>query len=369
MRLFCEGLDLSDAVMKVIKAVSNKTTNPILEGIKLVAENDSLTLIATDGELAIEKKIKADVAMEGMTVVPGKLFMEFAKKLTSEQIELSLNEKNQLKLKYTDSEVYMQCLNVSEFPVIQQIKNAQFFTIKQSDFIDLIEKTIFCVALDDTRPILKGCLLEVSDKQIKSIALDGYRMAIAKKSVIDCSTHMSVVVPGRSLSELSKLLENADEPIRLLVQQNYLMAEVNSTKIITRLLGTGADYINYNQIIPTNFKSTVVVQKNQLEQALERVAILARASNDNTANFEFKENLLTLQAKAEIGNVTEKVNVALNGEDLSIQFDNFFVRESLGASKDEFIKLQFNGPINPCVIVPNESDEYLFLILPIRQVR
>ena len=369
MRLFCEGLDLSDAVLKVIKAVSNKTTNPILEGIKLVADNDTLTLIATDGELAIEKKIKANVDVEGSTVVPGKLFMEFAKKLTSEQIELTLNDKNQLKLKYTDSEVFMQCLNVNEFPVIQQIKSAQFFTVKQNDLRELVEKTIFCVALDDTRPILKGCLLEVNNEAIKSIALDGYRMAVAKKKVIDCSTNMSVVVPGRSLNELSKFLEDSEEPIRILIQQNYLMAEVNSTKIITRLLGTGADYINYNQIIPTTFKTSVVVQKNQLEQALERVAILARASNDNTASFDFKENLLTLEAKAEIGNVTEKVNVALSGEDLSIQFDNFFVRESLGASKDEYVKLQFNGPINPCIIVPNEGDDYLFLILPIRQVR
>ena len=369
MRLFCEGLDLSDAVLKVIKAVSNKTTNPILEGIKLVAEDDTLTLLATDGELAIEKKIKANVDIQGQTVVPGKLFMEFSKKLTSEQIELSLNEKNQLKLKYTDSEVYMQCLNVNEFPVIQQIKNAQFFTVKQNDFKDLIEKTIFCVALDDTRPILKGCLLEVKKNEIKSVALDGYRMALAKKPIIDCSTEMSVVVPGRSLSELSKLLEDSDAPLRLLVQQNYLMAEVSSTKIITRLLGTGADYINYNQIIPTDFKTTVVVQKNQLEQALERVAILARASNDNSANFDFKENLLTLQAKAEIGNVTEKVTVSVVGEEISISFDNFFVRESLSAIKDDFVKIQLNGPINPCVLVPHNGDEFLYLILPIRQIR
>lgn len=367
MKLLCEGLDLSDAVLKVIKAVSNKTTNPILEGIKLVAEDDILTLIATDGELAIERKIKANIDQEGQTVVPGKLFSEFVKKLTNEQIELSLNDKNQLKIKYTDSEVYMQCLNANEFPLIQQINSAQFFTIKQNDFRDLIEKTIFCVALDDTRPILKGCLLEIGKDQAKSVALDGYRMALAKCPLIDCSKEMSVVVPGRSLSELSKLLEGNDEPLRILIQQNYLMAEINSTKIITRLLGTGADYINYSQIIPNDFKTTVVVQKSQLADALERVAILARASNDNSAKFEFKENLLTLQARAEIGNVTEKVTVSVVGEDLDINFDNFFVRESLNAIKDDFVKIQLNGPINPCVIVPHTGEQYLYLILPIRQ--
>lgn len=369
MRLFCEGLDLSDAVLKVIKAVSNKTTNPILEGIKLIAEDDTLTLLATDGELAIEKKIKANIDQEGQTVVPGRLFSEFVKKLSNEQIELSLNDKNQLKIKYTDSEVYMQCLNPNEFPTIQQITSAQFFTIKQNDLKELIEKTIFSVALDDTRPILKGCLLEMQDNVIKSIALDGYRMAVARKTVIDHSANLSVVVPGRSLSELSKLLEDSENSIRIFVQQNYLMAEINSTKIITRLLGKGEDYINYNQIIPSDFKTTVVVQKSQLEQALERVAILARASNDNTANFDFKDNLLTLQARAEIGNVTEKVTISTTGEELLISFDNFFVRECLNVIKDDFIKLQLNGPINPCVIVPHTGDDYLFLILPIRQGR
>lgn len=369
MKLYCEGLDLSDAVLKVIKATSSKTTNPILEGIKLVAEDECLTLIATDGELAIEKKIKANVEMEGQTVVPGKLFAEFVKKLSNEQIALSLNENNQLKLRYTDSEVYIQCLNANEFPLIQQISNAQFFTMKQNEFKDLVDKSIFCVALDDTRPILKGCLFEIGKDEIKSIALDGFRMAVAKKPLLDCSTPMGVVVPGRSVNELAKLLDDSENPIRILIQKNYLMAEINSTKIITRLLGTGEDYINYNQIIPTEFKTTVVVQKSQLEQALERVAILARASNDNSANFEFKDNLLTLQAKAEIGNVTEKVTISINGEDLNICFDNFFVRECLGAIKDDFVKLQLNGPINPCVIVPHTGDEYLFLILPLRQFR
>ena len=368
MKLYCEGLDLSDAVLKVIKAASNKTINPILECIKLKAEDGELTLICTDGELAIEKKIKADIRMEGETVVPGKLFSEFVKKLSNEQIELDLNENNQLKIKYTDSEMYIQCQDVNEFPNIQQINNAQFFTLKQTDLKQIIEKTIFAVALDDTRPILKGCLFEVKKDSLKSVALDGYRMAIAHCEVLDCSAETSLIIPGRSLNELSKLLTDDEEKIRLLVQKNYLMVQVGTTKIITRLLGTGADYINYNQIIPQEFETEVVVNKAQLEDALDRASILARASNDNSVRFDFKEKMLTLSAKAEVGNVTEKISIALNGSDLTISFDTFFVREALRTVKDEFVKVKLNGPVNPCLITPHTGNEYLFLILPMKQL-
>jgi len=142
MKLFCEGLDLSDAVLKVIKAASVRTTNPILEGIKLSASGETLTLLATDGELAIEKKIHADIKEEGETVVLGKLFSEFVKKLSNEQIELEMVE-SQLKIKYTDSQVFLQCLNVQEFPNIQNIDVSQYFVVEQRDLKDLIEKTIF----------------------------------------------------------------------------------------------------------------------------------------------------------------------------------------------------------------------------------
>ena len=141
MRVYVEGLDLSNAVATVIKATSNKTTNPILEGIKLTADGEYLTLSATDGELAIERKIPADVKFEGAIVVPGKLFAEFVKKLDGEQIELLLDENNKLKLRYTDSEVYIQCQSADEFPRIQEIEHAQFFEVNQRDLKELIEKT------------------------------------------------------------------------------------------------------------------------------------------------------------------------------------------------------------------------------------
>ena len=362
MKVFCQGLDLSEAILKVIKAASSKTTNPILEGIKLTAEDNTLILVATDGELAIEKRIVADVKIEGETVIPGKFFSEYVRKLTGEQIELTLNEKNQLKIKYTDSEVFIQCLNVLEFPNVQKIESEEYFEIEQAELKDLIQKTIFSVSLEDTRPVLKGCLFEVGENKVTSVALDGYRLALAVKPIKKSTAKVSLIIPGRSLNEMSKLLDDSNETIRVYMQKNYLMVEQNSTKIITRLLD--GDFINYKQIIPTNFTSVVTVNRLQLEDALDRASILARVSSDNSVKFNIKDNVLNLQARSEIGNVDENLTIALSGEDLTISFDARFFKECLRVTEDDFLKLCFTTSINPCVVRPNEGEDYLFLILP-----
>lgn len=369
MRVFCEGLDLSNAVMTVIKATSNKTTNPILENIKLSAMGDYLTLSATDGELAIERKIPADVKLDGEVVVPGKLFSEFVKKLDGEQIELCLDDKNQMKIRYTDSEVFIQCQSAEEFPSIQKIDNAQFFEVKQADLKNIIDRTIFSVATDDTRPILKGCLIEQDGKMLTCVALDGFRLAIAKKPVLQSSCECSIIVPARSLSEISKLLASEDETIKVLIQRNYLMVQLDGTRVISRCLGTKDDFINYKQIIPSSFSTNVTVSKKQLLDALERASILARVGGDNSVKFTFNGNLLTVNARSEVGAVTEKITISLNGEDLTIAFNTNFFMDCLRNIEDDYVILKFNGQVNPCFIVPNtDQEEYTYLISPIRQV-
>ena len=247
MQIICDGLDLSDAVLKVSKAISNKTTNPILEGIKLVAEEDTLTLSATDLDLSIEKKIKAEVKIEGETVVPGKFFSEFIKKLSNEKIELELNDKNQLKIKYIDSESFIQCFVTDEYPRFNQISSTESFSITETNLKNLINKSIFSVAVDDSRPILKGVLLEISSNDLRAVALDGYRLAMVNQKLESSTINGSVIVPSRSLSEISKLLGDGNEVVNVFVDNKYIMLETRDTKIITRILE--GDFLNYKQII------------------------------------------------------------------------------------------------------------------------
>lgn len=367
MQIICDGLDLSDAVLKVSKAVANKTTNPILEGIKLVAEEDTLTLSATDTELSIEKKIKAEVKIEGETVVPGKFFTEFIKKLSNEKIELELNDKNQLKIKYMDSESFIQCYVTNEYPSFNRLDSQNFFALTSSNFRNLINKSIFSVAVDDSRPILKGTLLEISTKQVRAVALDGYRLAMVTAPLKDSNINGGVIVPARSLSEIAKLLDDSDEVVTLYVDSKYIMVDLGATKIISRVLE--GEFLNYKTIIATEFSSEVVINKEQLTNALERASLLSKVGQNNLVKFDIKENNLTLTSNSEIGNIKENISVSSQGKDIFIAFNARYFMEALRTTSDEFIKIKFNSPSNPCVVVPaNNSDEYLYLILPVRIV-
>ena len=366
MHLVCEGLDLCDAVLKVSKAISNKVANPVLEGIKLVAEDGTLTLSATDTELAIEKKIKAEIKTEGETVVPGRFFGEFLKKLTNENIELELNEKNQLKIKYTDSETQVACYSSLEYPGFTKIDSDEYFAITKRDLKSLITKSIFAVAVDDSRPILKGVLLEVENNDIKAVALDGYRLALIKKPIISSNISVSVIVPAKSLNEISRIIDDSEDIINLYIQKNYLMVDLGDTKVITKLLD--GDFLNYKQIISNNYETTVTINKEQFEDSLERASLLSRVGQNNLVKFEIKERNLTITSNSEIGNIRENVNIVLKGKDLNIAFNARYFMEALRANTDEFVKISFNNAANPCIVTPHESEEFLYLILPVRMI-
>lgn len=365
MLVSCHGVDLSDAFLSVSKAISNKITNPILEGIKIVAEDDTLTLSATDTDLSIERKIKANIKTEGEAVVPGKFITEFIKKLTNEMIELELNEKNQMLIKYDDSQSIIQCYNVLEYPAFKAIDTMQYFGISKKDLKTIINKTIFSVAVDDSRPILKGVLFDIEGNTLNAIALDGYRLAKVKKNIVS-NLNMNIVIPAKSLSEISRLLDDSDDILNVYVDRTTLMVDFGDTKLTTRLLE--GDFVNYKQIIAANYETVCIINKEQFEDALERASLLSKVGQGNCVKFEVKEKNLCITSNSELGNVKENVPVNMSGKELLIAFNARYFIENLKANSDEFVKICFNAPANPCVIVPVEGDEFLYLILPVRMI-
>ena len=365
----CDGLDLSEAVNKVLKAVSSKTISPILEGIKLVAENSELTLCATDLELSIEKKIRAQVKEDGETVVPGKFFTEFVKKLTNEKIELTLNDKNGLKIKYIDSEGFIQCFVPDEYPAFNTINTTEYFALTKKDFRNLITKAIFSVAIDDSRPILKGCLFDIGEDVVKAVTSDGYRLSIVREVLSFSNLTTTCIVPDKSLREISKLLDDSEDIVNVYVQKNFMMVDLGDTKVITRLLE--GEFLNYKNIVSSSpMETSVTVNKAQLEESLERASLLSKIGQNNLVKFDIKEDNLYLTSNSEIGNIKEKINISLNGRDLIIAFNARYFLEAFRVIEDEFVKINFSTPTNPCIITPvdGNKEEYLYLILPVRMI-
>lgn len=363
MKLICDGLDLSDAVLKVSKALSVKSTNPVLEGIKITAKGDSLTLIATDMELTIEKKIKAEVLMEGETVVVGKYFVDFVKKLEKEQVELCKLDDGPLQIKYTDSESELQIFPVENFPKIEKETEGNYFSLTQKEFKDIVESTVFSCAVEDSRPILKGCLFELENGNLTAVALDGFRMSVVKKEV-ESSGNFSAIIPSRTLQEIVRVLEKEEDKVKIILKDNSLFIEIDNTTLISRLIE--GEFVKYNHILPTSFSNTVTVNKTAFLNSIERASIFAKNDRFNIIKFDIKENIMNVSAKSEVGNINENVNINLTGKDLTIAFNGKYLLDFLKIVPDDFITLNFNTPIDPCILNPIGKKNFSYLVLPVR---
>lgn len=363
MRFKCDGLELSEAIAIVSKAISNRTTSQILEGIKVVAGEDKLVLTATDLEMSIVKTIRAEVFSSGETVVPGRLFGEYIKKLTNEQIECELNEKNQLKISYTDSEGVLQCMEISEFPDIKEVEKDNYFEIKNEDFKSLINNVYYAVAQDDSRPILKGILLETNKNNIKAVAVDGCRLSISNKILTMSTADFKIIVPGRNLNEIVKMLES-EGSVKVYIHSNNIMVDLGDTVVVNRLID--GQFINYRQIVPKDFSTVVTINKEQLEDAIDRASVLSRIDKNNLVKFDIKEKNLMLTSNSEIGNTKENITVGVKGNDLNISFNSKYFSDCLRVIDNPYVKMNFNSQIQPCVITPCEGDDFIFLILPVK---
>ena len=363
MKLICDGLDLSDAVLKVSKALPVKSSNPVLEGIKITAKGETLTLLASDMEITIEKTIKAEVLMEGETVVVGKYFVEFVKKLQNEQIELCKIEDGQLQIKYSDSSSELQVFPAENYPVIEKTTDGNYFILSQKEFKKIIERTVFACALDDSRPILKGCLFEVKDGILTVVSLDGNRMAILKNET-EAIGEFKEVIPSSTLQEITRLLDKDEEKLKVILQNNSLFIEVENTTLISRLIE--GDFVNYNHILPTTFNNVVTVNKTALLNSIERASIVAKNDRYNFVNFDINEDYMTVSAKSEIGNVNENIGITLNGKDLYISFNGKYIMDFLKIIEEEFVTIKLNSAIDPCILSPIGDKNFSYLVLPVR---
>ena len=363
MKFICEGLDLSEALLKVSKACANKTTVAVLECIKISAYNDVLTLLASDGELSIEKKIKADVLEEGEVCVPGKTFTDFINKLVGVSVSFKTTE-NGLEIKYGENSTSLQILPASDFPVIDMNINENNFVIKNKVFKDIISRSIFCCAQDDSRPILKGCLLEIEEGKVTATALDGFRMAVIEDETLSGSGKLRIVCPASTLSEISKMIENDDKELTEYVQNGMIMVKIENTTVMSRLYQ--GEFINHRNITPTEFTTEITVNKAELCESVERAGILIRGDKNSLIIFDIKNDGIRITSNSEMGNVLERVNCNLHGKELRIAMNSKYILESVKAVNDEEIKISFNSPISPFILTAINPDGSLYLILPVR---
>ena len=363
MKIVCEGLDLSDAVLKVVKACATRTTVPLMECIKLSAKNDGITLTATDGEISIQKKIKAEVYEEGEVCVPGRYFSDFIKKLEGVQITLYA-EGGKMDIIYADSETSMQVLSAEDYPKVDTDINENSVVLSTDELKRLITSTSFCCAGDDSRPILKGCQIVVKDNDVCVTALDGFRLATTNGKVISSTGDLEIVCPARTLNEIEKMLPAGEGETEIKIQKGNLLVCVDDT-ILTSSLYNG-DFIKKENIIPRSFITTVKVDKKLLKSSIERAAILVRSDKNSLIIFEITQGKIEILSNSEIGKLNEAVKAEVEGKDLRIAMNSKFISEAINSLQEDEIVLSFNNQIQPFICENAQNKDVLYLILPVR---
>ncbi|WP_054200524.1 DNA polymerase III subunit beta [Clostridium baratii] len=366
MIFICEKQKLQEGISIVQKAITGKSTMSVLEGIYINASKEGLTLIGSDMDVSIETKVEADVMNEGSIVIDAKIFGEIIRKLPNSDIKIETLENDTVQIICEKSVFNVVYMNADEFPELPQINQDMKVEVPQNILKNMIKGTSFAIAQDETRPILQGVLFEVKDKTLNLVALDGYRLAI-RSEYLDSEIDIEKVIPGKTLNEVSKILEDTNDIVEINFTNNHILFNLNKTRIISRLLE--GKYVNYKSLLPQEHKLTVTVKKQDLQNGIERASLMAKDGNNNLIKLDIQDEAVIITSNSQLGKVREEVLINLQGDKIQIAFNSRYLIDVLKNFEEEEVILEMTSSVSPCIIKAKEADNYKYLVLPVRLIR
>lgn len=367
MKFTCSQPVLTKALNIVSKAVTSRTTIPILKGILLEAADDgTLKMSASDLDITIEETIQVENCIGGSVVVQSKLFGDIIRKLPNADITVELIEGNVI-ITCMNSEFSIIGLSADEFPNIKNIEENKDAIVFQKNILkEMIRKTSFAASIDESKGVITGILIELLSDGINMVAIDGYRMAITREAMIN-TEEKHVIISAKIMNEISKILSDAsdeEETVNLFIHDKKAIFKIGNVKVILRLLD--GEFIKYKDVLPKDNKIKVKVNRNDLMESIERASLLSKEGKNNLIKMSVQDTIVTITSKSEEGNVKEEVIITKDGEDLEIGFNAKYVLDVMKSIDDEEVLLYFNTPITPCLVEPVEGNAFEYLILPVR---
>lgn len=362
MKFIVNQRDLAKHINIAQKGISSRTTLQILDGILIEAQKDRIKLTATDLEISIETFVQAEVQHEGSIVVNSKIFGEIIKKLPDAWINIEVNNNN-INIKCENSEFNIIGNPGEDYPDLPLVIEEKSFVLPKDLFKNAIRQTVFATTQDETRPSLTGVLLEIENNVISFVSLDGYRLAL-RKIPTKSDVSLKIIIPGRSLNELNKILDDREEDINISYAQGQVVFNIGDTIVYTRLLD--GQFFNYKDIMRKDHKTNVIVNKREFQNGLERASLLAKEEKANLVRLNVLDEQVIIRSNSEIGDVFEQIASTQNGENLNIAFNSRYILEGIKIMDAEEIQLNFMGSLNPCIITGVDDDSYTYLVLPVR---
>lgn len=363
MKLICSKSNLLHGVNIVSKAVPTRTTMAILECILIDASANEIKLTANDMELGIETKIEGEIAERGVIALDAKIFSEIVRKLPDSDVVIETDASFKTTITCEKAKFNIVGKSGDDFSYIPYIERNEAITLSQFTLKEVIRQTIFSIADNDNNKLMTGELFEIEENHLKVVSLDGHRISIRNIELKNNYEHKKVVVPGKTLQEVSKILPgSAEEDVNMFLTDNHIVFEFDDTTVVSRLIE--GEYFKIEQMLSSDYETKVKINKRELLDCIDRATLLVKEGDKKPIIMNVTDGNMELKINSFIGSMNEDIDIVKEGKDILIGFNPKFFIDALRVIDKEEVSLYMVNPKAPCFIKDDEG-KFIYLILPV----
>ena len=363
MKFVCKKSELLKGVNIVSKAVPSKTTMSILECILIDASTNQIKLTANDMELGIETVIEGDILEKGIVAIDAKIFSEIVRKLPDNDVTVETDENFKTKIICEKAKFDISGKSGEDFSYLPYIEKTDFISVSQFNLKEIIKQTIFSISDNENNKMMTGELFEVQNNMLKVVSLDGHRVSIRNLELKESYADRKVIVPGKTLMEVSKILSGElEDLVHIFFTRNHIVFVFDVTKVVSRLIE--GEYFRIEQMLSSDYETKVKVNKKELLNCIDRATLLIKEGDKKPIIIQIENGEMRLKITSGIGSMNEEIVIKKEGKDILIGFNPKFLIDALRVIDDEMVTLYLVNPKAPCFI-RDEKESYIYLILPV----
>ena len=363
MKLICSKSNLLHGVNIVSKAVPTRTTMAILECILIDASSDEIKLIANDMELGIETIIDGEIVENGIIALDAKIFSEIVRKLPDNEVVIETDASFKTVITCEKAKFNIIGKSGEDFSYLPYIEKNDPISISQFTLKEVIRQTIFSIADNDNNRLMTGELFEINENQLKVVSLDGHRISIRNIELKDNYANKKVVVPGKTLNEISKILPGSvDDDVTIYITDNHIIFEFMNTTVVSRLIE--GEYFKIEQMLSSDYETKVKINKRELLDCIDRATLLVKEGDKKPIIMDIQDGVMELKINSFVGSMNEDIDIEKTGKDILIGFNPKFFIDALRVIDEEEVSLYMVNPKAPCFI-RDDDNQFIYLILPV----
>lgn len=363
LHIMTNKTDFLTGINIALRAVPQKTTMPILQCIVLEAKDGVLKLISNNMDLGIETVVNAEVKEEGSIALDAKLFSEIVRKLPDNIVTIKTDENYNAEITCERSKFKIAGQSTAEFSFLPEYEKGTPLVLDQFTLKEVIRQTVFAISDIETNKLMTGEQFFIHDRECKITALDGHRIAIRKIELSEVFADTNVVVPGKTLQEISKILMgDVEDKVSIYFLENHILFEFDHTIVLSRLIE--GDYYKIDQMLSSDYETKVTISNKELIASIDRGTLLIRESDKKPVIIQITDEKLEIQIQSSMGSMNDEIAIEKEGKDLIIGFNPRLLLDALKVIEDEQIDVYLINSKSPCFI-RNEEQSYIYLILPI----